>query len=128
MDVKSFFTEPSVEPKLSSRVGEQDMKAGIIFTGTGPIVVLTSCESLDDPRLIQRLNEKGIKKFIAYELPIDKVRQQYGLHYSVTLADRAQTDVLRVVDYDGERIMNNFPLDEMKVPLYCETVCQKRAA
>jgi len=30
------------------------MKAGIFFTGTGPILILTSYESLDDPNLVDR--------------------------------------------------------------------------
>jgi len=40
------------------------MNAGIFFTGTGPILILTSYESPDDPKLIEKLALKGIKKFI----------------------------------------------------------------
>ena len=36
------------------------MKAGIFFTGTGPILILTSYESLVDPKLIEQLESKGI--------------------------------------------------------------------
>ena len=39
------------------------MNAGIFFTGTGPILILTSCESLDDPKLVEKLALKGIKNF-----------------------------------------------------------------
>ena len=35
------------------------MKAGIFFTGTGPILILTSYESLDDPKLVEKLALKG---------------------------------------------------------------------
>jgi hypothetical protein len=34
------------------------MKAGIFFTGTGPILILTSYESLDDPKLVEKLAVK----------------------------------------------------------------------
>ncbi|OAD20650.1 cytoplasmic protein, partial [Candidatus Thiomargarita nelsonii] len=40
------------------------MKAGIFFTGSGPILVLTSYDSLTDPHLVKKLTTKGIKKFI----------------------------------------------------------------
>ena len=46
------------------------MKAGIIFTGTGPILILTSYESLEEPKLTAKLAAKGIKKYIASELPL----------------------------------------------------------
>ena len=38
------------------------MKAGIVFTGSGPLVILTSYESFTDTDLIAKLNAKGIKK------------------------------------------------------------------
>ena len=37
------------------------MKAGIIFTGTGPILILTTYESFKDPNLISKFEAKGIK-------------------------------------------------------------------
>lgn len=50
------------------------MKAGIVFTGTGPILILTSYDSFDDPKFVEKLSAKGIKKFIARELPLEKVK------------------------------------------------------
>ena len=63
------------------------MKAGIFFTGTGPILILTSYKSLDDPNLAEKLKLKGIKKYIAYEVPEDQVKHQYGQHFNVILGD-----------------------------------------
>jgi len=34
------------------------MKAGIFFTGTGPILLLTSYEALDDPNLIENSKQR----------------------------------------------------------------------
>ncbi len=39
------------------------MKAGIFFTGSGPILLLTSYDSFTDPELVKKLEVKGIKKF-----------------------------------------------------------------
>ena len=62
--------------------------------------------------------EKGIKKFIAYEIPEDRVRQRYGQHFNVILGDLKQTDDLRVLDYDGHHVFYNFALNEMGEPIY----------
>ena len=94
------------------------MKAGIFFTGTGPILILTSYKSLDDPNLAEKLKLKGIKKYIAYEIPEDHVKQRYGQHFNVILGDLKQTDDLRVLDYDGHHVFYNFAPNEMENPVY----------
>jgi hypothetical protein len=96
------------------------MKAGIFFTGTGPILILTTYASLDDPKLVDKLTQKGIKKYIAYEVSEELVQQRYGKHYNVILGDLKQTDDLRVLDYDGHHVFYNFSLDEIGQPVYHE--------
>ena len=96
------------------------MKAGIFFTGTGPILILTSYNNLADPNLVEKLATKGIKKYIAYEVPEDKVKEKYGKQYNVILGDLNQTDDLRVLDYDGHHVFYNFSLNEIGKPVYHE--------
>jgi hypothetical protein len=96
------------------------MKAGIIFTGTGPILILTTYESLDDAKLAAKLAAKGITKYIATELPLESVRTKYGNHYQVVLEDLHQTDDLRVLDYNGHNVFYNFKFSEMAKPVYHE--------
>jgi hypothetical protein len=96
------------------------MKAGILFTGTGPILILTSYNELSDPNLVEKLATKGIKKYIAYEVPEEKVKERYGQHYNVILGDLNQTDDLRVLDYDGHHVFYNFSLKEIGEPVYHE--------
>ena len=96
------------------------MKAGIIFTGTGPILILTSFESFKDPKLISKLEAKGIKKFIAAELPLREVMKKYGNHYNVVMGDLNQNDDLRVLDYNGYNVFHTFPFSEMGEPVYIE--------
>ena len=94
------------------------MKAGIFFTGTGPILILTSYDALNDPKLVEKLALKGIKKYIAYEVQEDLVKQRYGNHFNVILGDLKQTDDLRVLDYDGHHVFYNFSLNEIGQPIY----------
>jgi len=96
------------------------MKAGVFFTGTGPILILTTYESLNDPKLVEKLGQKGIKKYIAYDVPEDLVKQQYGKHYNVILGDLKQSDDLRVLDYDGHHVFYSFSLKEFGQPIYHE--------
>ena len=63
------------------------MKAGVVFTGTGPMLILTSYLSFSVNKFVEKWNAKGIKKFIAYELPFDKVKEKYGMHFSVVMGD-----------------------------------------
>ena len=96
------------------------MKAGIIFTGTGPILILTSYPSLDDPKLVEKFRVKGIQKFIASEVSVEKVRKLYGNHFNVVMGDLHQTDDLRVLDYNGHNVFYNFTFAEMGKPIYHE--------
>jgi hypothetical protein len=96
------------------------MKAGIFFTGTGPILILTTYGQLDDPNLLNKLSQKGIKKFIAYEVPEELVRSKYGNHFNVILGDLKQTDDLRVLDYDGHHVFYSFSLAELGPPIHHE--------
>ena len=94
------------------------MKAGIFFTGTGPILILTTYDALDDLNLIEKLSAKGIKKFIAYEVSEDLVKEKYGLQFKTIMSDLHQTDDLRVLDYDGHHVFYNFSLNELGEPVY----------
>ncbi|UCD32997.1 MAG: hypothetical protein JSV38_03735 [Desulfobacterales bacterium] len=97
------------------------MKAGVFFTGTGPILILTSYESLDDPNLVEKLSAKGIKKYIAFEVSEQRVKDRYGKQYNVIMGDLSQTDDLRVLDYDGHHVFYNFSLKELGEPIYVES-------
>ena len=97
------------------------MKAGIFFTGTGPILILTTYDALDDSRLIEKLLAKGIKKFIAYEVSEAKVKEKYGMQYKTILGDLHQTNDLRVLDYDGHHVFYNFSFEELGEPIVYES-------
>jgi hypothetical protein len=70
------------------------MKAGIFFTGTGPILILTTYESLNNPNLAEKLTQKGIKKYIAYEISEDLVKKRYGKHFNVIIDKKPLQEIL----------------------------------
>lgn len=96
------------------------MKAVIVFTGTGPILILSSYPSMDDPNFINKLNAKGIKKFIAFEVPIDHCKDLYGYSYLDIVEDLQDTNDMRILDFDGHHILKNFSLKKMGSPFVFE--------
>ncbi|HPQ70775.1 MAG TPA: hypothetical protein PKW95_16745 [bacterium] len=84
------------------------MKHHLIFTGSGPIVVLHSYGDISDETLLAKLTAKGIEKFIAFELDGDELRHTYGHRYEVVVEDLDETNDFRILDYDGHRVMNHF--------------------
>ena len=93
------------------------MKAVMLFTGSGPIVILTSHDSVTAPALLGKLKAKGIERFFAYELPLDIAKARYGGHFQMVLNDLHEADDLRVLDYNGERAFGLFRLDELGSPI-----------
>lgn len=96
------------------------MKAGIVFTGTGPILILTTYRAFDDPKFVEKLARKGIMKFMAYELDLELVRRKYGQQFEEIRRDLEESDDLRVLDYNGHNIFYNFSFRELGEPLIHE--------
>ena len=91
--------------------------AYIIFTGSGPILVLSTYPALSDERLIAKLRYKGIDRFLAYEVSLDAVRARYPASFDSVAQDLDVEEDLRVLDFNGHQIMANFSLDELGSPL-----------
>jgi hypothetical protein len=89
----------------------------LIFTGTGPILVLSTYPELTDERLIRKLRYKGINKFIAYEVESGAVRKRYPQTFESIVDDLRSVEDIRVLDFNGHQIMANFSLDELGAPI-----------
>ncbi len=96
------------------------MKSYMLMTASGPLVILTSHACILDDSLIKKLAEKGIEKFVAYEIPIGLAEKRYGTHFSVVRGNLRETDDLRVLDEDGDRAFKLFRFDELGSPLVNE--------
>jgi hypothetical protein len=95
-----------------------EIRAYLIFTGSGPILILSTYPSLTDERLVSKLRYKGIDKFIAYEVHRDAVRQRYENSYESIAQDLEESpDDIRVLDFNGHQIMANFSLQALGEPI-----------
>jgi hypothetical protein len=94
-------------------------RAYLVFTGTGPILVLSTYDRVTDERLVSKLRYKGIDKFIAHEVDLDTVKKRYPQSYENVARDLAEEDI-RVLDFNGHQIMANFSLKELGEPIKYE--------
>ena len=66
------------------------MKGILVLSGSGPLLILSSYPAIDDPRLIAKLRAKGLAKFLAWEVPIDHLRDLYGYTFR-DIAEQLET-------------------------------------
>lgn len=92
-------------------------RAYLIFTGTGPILVLSTYPKLTDERLIEKLRYKGIDRFLAYEVALSAVQDRYPDSFDSIAEDLEAVEDIRVLDFNGHQIMANFQLEELGDPI-----------
>lgn len=91
--------------------------AYLVFTGTGPILLLCTYPSVTDERLVEKLRYKGIVKFLAYEVDLEAVKACYSATYDEVAADLEGVEDIRVLDFNGHQIMANFSLEALGEPV-----------
>ena len=96
------------------------MNGILVFGGSGPQLLLSSYSTIDRPDLIARLEAKGLRKFIACEIPVDGCRDLYDYTYRNIAEDLGTLNDLRVPDLDGQRIFLDFSLRELGEHFVCE--------
>jgi hypothetical protein len=93
------------------------MKTAMLVTDCGPVLVSTRCGSLAEPGFAQALRAKGIDKFIACEVSLDRCRRLYPHRFQEGRDDVGHELCVDVLDVDGRRIFLNFPFAELGAPL-----------
>lgn len=103
----------------SNREGDSD-EVALLLTAGGPLLILTSHESLQDQKLLDVLRQKGIGKFVAFEVPLSLARERYGGHFHAVESNLHETDDLRILDFNGQRLFQLFRFDELGAPILQE--------
>ena len=94
----------------------------MLLTASGPLVILTSCESVTAPDLLGKLDAVGITKFVAYEIPLRLAQDRYKGHFFVAGRNLDEADDLRILDYNGARAFSRFRFDELGPPQVYEAL------
>jgi uncharacterized Zn finger protein len=71
-------------------------------------------------KLLEELKHKGIGKFVAFEVPLSLARERYGGHFQAVESNLHETDDLRVLDFNGQRVFQLFRFDELGAPILQE--------
>jgi hypothetical protein len=106
--------------EFSPTAKEYPMKSLLLLTASGPLLILTSHESLRDQQLLEVLKQKVIGKFVAFEVPLSLARERYGGHFHAVESNLHETDDLRILDFNGQRIFQLFRFDELGSPILQE--------
>ncbi|MCU0305624.1 MAG: hypothetical protein MUC56_16350 [Thermoanaerobaculales bacterium] len=96
------------------------MRSYLLLTETGPVLVLTRCTSVTEQALVDHLGRRGIKKFIAFEVPVSRVHELYGVPFEVVAADISHGRDMGILDYNGPHILSSFNFDELGSPTMVE--------
>lgn len=96
---------------------KQSMHAYLIFSGSGPILVLSTYREWGDERLVAKLRYKGIDRCIAYQVDLEAVRARYASTFEDVAKDLEAEEDLRVLDFNGHQIMARFSLEELGAPV-----------
>jgi len=96
------------------------MRSFLVLTENGPLLVLTSMKNSTEDILLESLHGKGIDKFIAYEVPVEKVHEFYGVPFEIISADLERGKHLRVVDFDGPHIFNCLSFADLGTQIQCD--------
>jgi len=104
------------------------MKVFMLMAGSGPLMILTSHDSIESPAILEKLAAKGLDKFLAYAVPVELAKARYGGHFAVVANDLHETDDLRVLDYNGERAFRLFSFAELGEALVHEPSATEQVA
>jgi hypothetical protein len=97
---------------------DQSLHVLLIFSGSGPLLVVSSFDRPDDPQLVEKLRSKGIARFIAYEVDIAAARHRYAETFDRVAADLAGRRDVRALDFNGHQIMANLSLEALGAPVH----------
>ena len=93
------------------------LRTYLIFSGSGPLLLLSSYPSLLDPRLLAKLEAKGVQRFLGFDVDLESARARYAETFERVAADLSDIEDVRVLDFNGHQIMSRFSLAELGEPI-----------
>ncbi len=96
------------------------MRSFLILTENGPLLVMTSHACITEKRLLEAMRIRGIEKFIAYEVPAERLHDYYGIPFEVIAADLDRGKDVRVLDFDGLQIFDRVSFADLGQAVHYE--------
>jgi hypothetical protein len=96
------------------------MRAYILFTATGAVVVMTKKYSIRNSQVLKSLGAHGIGKFVAHRIPIELAKKRYASHFDTVIHDPRQATDLKILEDDGEKVFKMFKFSDIGPAIYHE--------
>lgn len=77
------------------------MTAFLVFTEIEPVIVVVSKDEAANGCLSDDLSRVGVRRFLAHEIDVDRLREIYGVPFEVIEKDVKNGKGLRVLDSNG---------------------------
>ena len=94
------------------------MKAFLILSEAEPALVMTGGSGLTHGSLVEGMRARGFEKFIAHEVPLERLRERYGLPLEVLEYDMRKGRSLRFLDSNGSHVFDNVRLTDLGTPIH----------
>ncbi len=90
------------------------MRSFLVLTEQGPLLTLSADPDGLDDAVHSGLTRRGIDKYIAWEVPVETVRERYGQPFEAIASGLVAGRSLRVLDFDGHQIFSRLSLTELE--------------
>jgi hypothetical protein len=96
------------------------MTAYLVLTENEPMIVVMPKHAAVDGSSMQRLANAGGGCFIAHEVDVDELREQYGVPFEIIEDEIKNGKDFRVLDAIGHRIFDRISLSHLGTPVVPE--------
>ena len=102
----------------------EGIKPYLLMTALGAELILTRHDLEREPGTLKELAEGGLNKFIVFEVPMNKIKENYQAHLEHALKDPKLRDHFIVLDPDGRQVFENICLKEVGSPIVYEEAAE----
>jgi hypothetical protein len=96
------------------------MTGYLVFTEWEPLIVVASKSMVREGRLANELRDRGIDKFIAHEVPVERLRENYGVPFEVIETDLRDGKRIRFLDSNGSHVFDTVRFTELGRTIFHE--------
>jgi len=95
-------------------------KAYLLMTAIGAELILTRHDLAREEGILKELAVGGLNKFIVFEVPMDKVKENYRAHLEHAFTDPKSKNQFIILEPDGRQVFANICLNDLGTPIAYE--------
>ena len=91
----------------------KENKAYLVLSSAGAALILTQSDISSEPAVLAHSVGNGLNKYIAYEVPMERLKQNYSAHLGHIFNDPKETGQFLTLDDDERQVFRNISLKEL---------------